>query len=123
MSPQLYIDFELAVAICQSEGFVIRDAGLLGSALARPMMTVMGDDAYPSVALKAAALLHSITCNHCLIDGNKRLGWLLATVFLDLNGRRPDLNHEAAYQLVMRVAEGSLRSVADIAEELRVVER
>ncbi len=119
----IHIDFELAVAICQGEGFDIRDAGLLSSAVTRPGTTVMGADAYPALPMKAAALLHSIACNHCLVDGNTRLAWLLTTVFLDLNGYRPDLDHEAAFQLVMGVAEGSLRDVADIAVELRVQKR
>lgn len=51
----------------------IRDAGLLGSAAARPQTTVFGDDAYPDIWTKAAALLQSVLKNHALIDGNKRL--------------------------------------------------
>ena len=50
----------------------IRDVGLLGSAVARPQTTVGGQDAYPDVWAKAAALLQSIVKNHALIDGNKR---------------------------------------------------
>lgn len=51
----------------------IRDIGLLGSAVARPQTTVFGQDAYPDLWSKAAALLQSIVNNHALIDGNKRL--------------------------------------------------
>jgi hypothetical protein len=54
----------------------VRDIGLLGSAAARPQTTAFGDDAYPDIWTKAAALLHSIVKNHALVDGNKRLGWL-----------------------------------------------
>ena len=54
----------------------IRDMGLLGSAAARPQTTVFGEDAYPDIWTKAAALLQSVVKNHPLIDGNKRLGWL-----------------------------------------------
>jgi death on curing protein len=64
----------------------IRDVGLLGSAAARPQTTVFGEDAYPTIWTKAAALLHSIVKNHALVDGNKRLGWLAAGTFLELNG-------------------------------------
>ncbi len=120
MSECTYVDFELAVAVCQGEGFVIRDAGLLGSAVARPRMTVMGIDAYPAPQTKAAALLHSVAGNHCLLDGNKRLAWLLTTVFLDLNGHGPELGHEAAYELVMAVADGTLRDVSAIADRLPI---
>ncbi len=64
----------------------IRDAGLLGSAVARPQTTIGQEDAYPTVWLKGAALLQSIVCNRALIDGNKRLGRVATAVFLELNG-------------------------------------
>ncbi len=63
----------------------IRDVGLLGSAVARPQTTAFGEDAYPDIWSKAAALLRSIVKNHPLVDGNKRLGWLATAVFLELN--------------------------------------
>ncbi len=63
----------------------IRDIGLLGSAVARPQTTVFGEDSYPDIWTKAAALLHSIVKNHALLDGNKRLGWLATAVFLEIN--------------------------------------
>ena len=64
----------------------IRDAGLLGSAVARPQTTIGAEDAYPTIWSKAAALLQSIVANHALVDGNKRLGWLATAVFLEING-------------------------------------
>ena len=68
----------------------IRDIGLLGSAAARPQTTAFGEDAYPDLVSKAAALLQSIVNNHALVDGNKRLGWLATAVFLAGSGcRRP----------------------------------
>jgi death-on-curing protein len=63
----------------------IRDIGLLGSAVARPQTSAFGQDAYPEIWTKAAALLQSIVNNHALIDGNKRLGWLATAVFLEIN--------------------------------------
>jgi death-on-curing protein len=100
----------------------VRDVGLLDAAAARPRSTVLGQDAYPTLALKAAALLHSIAGNHALVDGNKRLAWLATVVFLDLNGSRPRLSHDAAFDLVMDVAAGQ-GDVADIARRLRVAAR
>lgn len=96
----------------------IRDAGLLEAAVARPKATVLGIDAYPTIDLRAAALLHSLARNHPLVDGNKRLAWLATVVLLDLNGLRCDLSHDAAFDLVMGVADGSLDEVALIAERL-----
>ena len=52
----------------------VRDYGLLESALARPRTDLFGTEAYQELAEKAAALLHSITRNHALVDDNKRLG-------------------------------------------------
>jgi death-on-curing protein len=100
----------------------VRDVGLLGSAAGRPQTTVFGSDAYPSVPEKAAALLHSITNNHALVDGNKRLAWLAAVVFLDLNGWDVALSDDEAFALVMS-ASTSDHDVAEIAERLRATPR
>ena len=100
----------------------VRDVGLLDSAAARPRTIVFGQEAYPTLPLKAAALLHSLARNHPLVDGNKRLGWLATVVFLDLNGAQPDLGDDAAFQLVMDVAAGAA-DVEEIAERLRVAPR
>jgi death-on-curing protein len=97
----------------------IRDVGLLGSAVARPQTTVFGEDAYPDLWSKAAALLVSIVKNHALIDGNKRLGWLATAVFLDLNGVAVvEATNDDIYELVMEVAAGH-DSVAEVANRLR----
>lgn len=90
----------------------VRDVGLLEAACARPRASVFGADAYPTLAGKAAALLHSVVANHALVDGNKRLGWLATVVFLDLSGWDVTLDDEAAFRLVMDVAEGTLDVVA-----------
>lgn len=96
----------------------IRDAGLLAAAAARPQATVYGQDAYPDVWHKAAALLHSIVANHPLVDGNKRLGWLATAVFLVINGvDAAAAGNDDVYDLVIAVAEG-LDDVADIAARL-----
>lgn len=86
----------------------VRDVGPFEAARARPQASVLGDEAYPTLELKAAALLHSLVRNHALVDGNKRLAWLAAVVFLDLNGHTVDLDDDAAFELVMAAAEGHL---------------
>ena len=97
----------------------VRDVGLLGAAAARPQASAFGEDAYPDVWTKAGALLLSVVNSHPLIDGNKRLGWLAASVFLELNEAsvRAAANDDV-YELVMAAAAGSL-SVDDIAAALR----
>ena len=62
------------------------EKGGLESALARPQMTFGGEDLYPEVADKAAALWHSLVINHPFMDGNKRIGAMAAELFLVLNG-------------------------------------
>ena len=100
----------------------VRDVGLLDSAAARPRATVFGEPAYPTLPLRAAALLHSLAGNQALVDGNKRLGWLATVVFLDLNGSEPELSDDAAFELVLDVAAGSA-DVEEIADRLRVAPR
>ncbi len=93
----------------------VRDVGLLGSAAARPMTTVFGEDAYPDVWTKAASLLQSVVKNHPLVDGNKRLGWLATAVFLELNDvPATGATNDDVYDLVMDVA-ASDRDVHQIA--------
>lgn len=96
----------------------VRDRGLLQSALARPQCTAFGDEAYPSLAEKAAALLHSLARNHALVDGNKRLALASTIAFLGVNGRRLRLSNDEAYELVMAVASGELDQVSVIAEQM-----
>lgn len=99
----------------------IRDLGLLGAAAARPQASAFGEDAYPDVWTKAAALLHSIVKNHPLVDGNKRLGWLACAVFLDLNGIDPaPASNDAIYDLVIRVASEPI-DIADLALSLEAL--
>ena len=123
MSEVEYLDLEDLLALVRALGAgPVRDVGLLDSAAARPRSEAFGEDAYATLELKAAALLHSLVGNHALVDGNKRLGWLATVVFLDLNGHAPDLDDDAAFTLVMDVAAGAV-DVEDIAARLRVTPR
>jgi len=87
---------------------VVRDLGLLEAAAQRPQTTLYGQEAYPDVFEKAAVLLESLTRNHALVDGNKRIGWLAAVVFLDLNGLLLDAPADDAYDLVIGVSTGTV---------------
>jgi len=98
--------------------FGVRDHGLLESALARPRTTVLGEDAYPTLEDKAAALLHSVARNHALVDGDKRLSLASAIAFLGVNGRRLTFTNDEAYELIMAVADGTIDDVATIAARL-----
>ncbi|MGW4329780.1 type II toxin-antitoxin system death-on-curing family toxin [Nocardia sp. NPDC004573] len=98
---------------------VVRDYGLLDSALARPQSSVFGQDAYPDVWQKAAALMESIARNHGLVDGNKRLAWYASWVFLYINGHRldPHFDVDEAERFVLDVCQGAL-DLPEIAKHL-----
>lgn len=113
----------LAEAIATNQRFIgqrgVRDVGLLESALMRPSSSAFGQDAYPDLWSKAAALLHSIIRNHPFMDGNKRTSVALALAFLDRNGE--DVDHadpEALIGLAVGVANDRI-DVPEIAVALR----
>jgi death-on-curing protein len=116
----IHLDLEdlLHVAARTLGDVQVRDVGLLESALARPRSAAFGEDAYPSIHGKAAALLHSLARNHALVDGNKRLALSATIAFLGLNGLRLTLSNDEAYDLVIAVAAGELDDVEDIAARL-----
>jgi death on curing protein len=97
---------------------VVRDYGLLASALARPQASAFGEDAYPTIHEKAASLLHSAARNHALVDGNKRVALAATIAFLGINGIRLTLTNNEAYDLVIAVATGTLDDVPSIAAAL-----
>jgi death on curing protein len=86
----------------------VRDLGLLDSARHRPQAGFFGQEAYSTLAGKAAALMHSLACNRALVDGNKRLALLATVVFLRINGHRLDLTDDEAFDLTLSVASGQL---------------
>lgn len=98
--------------------FGIRDEGLLRSALARPQTSFGGQDLYPTLFEKAAALLESLVMNHPLLDGNKRVALECLDLTLELNGYRLIASHEENFKLVMCVIERKA-TVQDVAEWLR----
>lgn len=99
----------------------VRDMGLLASAAARPRSSAFGEDAYPDVWTKAAALLQSIVKDHPLIDGNKRLSWLATAVFLTLNGVDPTtVSNDDVVEFVMDAAAGS-HDVDELARRLKLL--
>jgi len=97
----------------------VREVGMLGAAVARPQTTVFGDEAYPDLWTKAAALLQSIVKGHPLVDGNKRLGWLATATFLEINGVTvTGIANEDVYRFVMGVAAGN-DDVAQLLDQLK----
>ncbi|MFM1760779.1 MAG: hypothetical protein RL478_389 [Actinomycetota bacterium] len=119
-----YLELEDVVALAAilfGDPPPIRDIGLLGSAVARPRTSAFGQDAYPDILTKAAALLQSIVNNHALIDGNKRLGWLSTAVFLEVNGVKAlRISNDDVYDFVIWVAATS-PAIEEIVARLRLL--
>ncbi|MFJ5960805.1 type II toxin-antitoxin system death-on-curing family toxin [Pseudarthrobacter oxydans] len=116
-----YLDIEDALQVVDRYGFHIRDVGLLASALVRPATTVLGAEAYPELAVKAAALLESVARFDPLIDGNKRTAWTLMVLLLWINGYRHDFTTDEGFDLVVGVAAGTIdlpNAAAEISRHL-----
>ena len=86
----------------------VRDEGLLESALAQPQATFGGQFLHPTISEQAAAYLYHIAMNHPFIDGNKRTAFAVMDTFLRLNGCALNLTDDRVYDLVMRVARGTM---------------
>ena len=85
----------------------VRDEGLLNSALARPrQLHAYGDK--PDAVDLATAYTAGIVRNHPFVDGNKRTGFLVGVLFLEMNGYRLTASEEDATQAVLGLAAGSL---------------
>ena len=85
---------------------LVRDVGLLESALAMPAATFGGEFLHPSLAEQAAAYLFHLVKNHPFVDGNKRTGLVAMLAFVGLNGRRLEAPDDDLTDLVLGVAEG-----------------
>ena len=90
----------------------IRDLGLLESAIAQPLMTFGGEDLYPSLIDKAAALSFSIIMNHPFVDGNKRTGHAAMEVFLVLNRLEIDSTVDEQEKILLALASGEVEREA-----------
>jgi len=90
----------------------LRDRGGLEAAAARPQMTFGGEDLYPDLPTKAAALLHSLVMNHPFLDGNKRAGAMASEYFLRANGVVLVASDQELIDLILAVARGEVSAEA-----------
>jgi death on curing protein len=103
--------------------YYVRDAGLVASAAARPG-PVFGTEPYETLTEKAAALLHSLVCNHAFSDGNKRAALIATDVFLQLNGACFDSSDEdEIFSIMIAIATRDLDDVPAIAERITALTR
>ena len=90
----------------------LRDQGALDSALSQPLMTFGGQDLYPALAEKAAAMGFSLIANHPFVDGNKRIGIGAMILFLRANGQDISADVDEQERVVLAVAAGEMEREA-----------
>jgi death-on-curing protein len=96
----------------------LRDFGLLESAVGRPQAGFGDEELYPTIFLKAGALIHSLLRNHAFVDGNKRTSMFAAMTFLELNGYIFIAEQKAVVNFALRVENDRL-SVEEISDWLK----
>ena len=82
----------------------VRDQGLLESAIYRPQASFGGQDLYPDLLAKAAALIHSLIKNHPFVDGNKRTGFEAMRLFLRINGKDLKGSEDVKFVFVIKIS-------------------
>jgi death-on-curing protein len=97
----------------------LRDVGLVDGAVMRPQTSAFGEDAFPTIHEKAAALLHGLARNHPFVTGNKRTSWASTALFYMVNGCNFHAEAGEVIGLTNDAAEG-LIGVQDIAATLKV---
>lgn len=114
LTPQqvLFIHARLIATTGGSHG--VRDLGLMQSAVFQPQVTFEGQDLYPTLFLKAAALLTSLIRNHPFVDGNKRTAITSAALLLRQNGYSLSTTNDALETYVVGVIVNRT-SIEDIA--------
>src|SRR6185295_13208644 len=101
-----------SLLIAQSGGsYGLRDRGALESAVAQPEVSFGGEDLYPDLASKVAALGHSLIQNHPFVDGNKRIGHAAMEVFLLLNSYEIDASVDDQEKVIINVASGKVSRI------------
>lgn len=120
-----YLDVEQVVYLHrrlmleESQQSILAAPDKLEAAVLRPQATAFGEDAYPTLAEKAAALLESLVIAHPFMDGNKRIAFGAMAAFLKMNNVLVAPDQDAMYDLVIGVASGEIKGVEVIAEALR----
>lgn len=86
----------------------VRDYGLLESAVESPFQSFDGEELYPTIQAKAARLGYGLIKNHCMVDGNKRIGTHAMLVFLAVNGIELSYTQKELYEVILSIASDDL---------------
>ena len=83
----------------------VRDFNLLESAIDTPFQVFDGEELYPTIQAKGTRLGYGLIKNHCMLDGNKRIGTHVMLVFFALNGIELSYTQKELYEMVLAVAD------------------
>ncbi|MBE7066769.1 MAG: type II toxin-antitoxin system death-on-curing family toxin [Ruminococcaceae bacterium] len=86
----------------------VRDFNLLESAIENPFQVFAGEELYPTIQAKGVRLGYGLIKNHCMLDGNKRIGVHAMLVFFELNGIVLEYTQKELYEMVLAVADSRL---------------
>jgi death-on-curing protein len=103
----IYLDLEILLELIKLylPKSRVADMGLLESALARPRASAFGEDVYEDIHEKVAAMTISLVKNHCLNDGNKRLGLISLITVLRANKYAINSDFYSTYEFIIKIAE------------------
>ena len=102
----LKLHSQLIIQFGGSDG--VRDFNLLESAIESPFQSFGGEELYPTIQAKAARLGYGLIKNHCMLDGNKRIGAHAMLVFLAVNGIEMKYTQKELYETILAIADGSM---------------
>lgn len=108
ISKELAIELNRIISENSGGSSGLRDESLLLSALNRPFQTFDGNDLYPSIIDKSAAVFESIIINHPFIDGNKRMAYAFMRILLSEEGFEIEASEEDKYNFVITASKGNL---------------
>lgn len=120
----IMVNRQLIMNYSPDEFIGVKDHHLLASALARPKQTVMGEDAYPSLYLKGAALIQSLAQNHCFHNANKRTALMCTILFFHYNGyhlKFPNNKEEEDFVVGIVTHDYSLEEISRVLKEYSVL--
>lgn len=87
----------------------VRDYNLLESAIDTPFQVFSGEELYPTIQEKGTRIGYGLIKNHCMLDGNKRIGVHAMLVFFAMNGIELHYTQKELYEMVLDVADGSMK--------------
>jgi len=111
----VYPDLEDTLSQVEYLGFYVRELGILQGCLARPQTNLFGEEAYPALESKGAALVHALATSHPLIDGNKRTAWAMLVTFLAMNSHQVVATADDGLEFMVNIA-GNRMELGDITE-------